>query len=466
MSSIRPLVTITILVVVGVFLYTKINEGPARSAAGSGDAAADSPTAGVPALATANTSDGTATLTPAPWGNESSPASNTAPQWAGGVSDPADSTPPALDFPPGGSDTATTDQTASVDDVADSGPPDLPAIPELPSFGPTSDEVQSAAGSPAKSKLELPRTIPTARYPDEAGGSGTVAAEPVSPPNGLAAMPTMKNSATDNMPTLGATTEYNMPTMSPPEPSSSASGESADRYGSVLSDESSDSFAAVWPEIQTALARQELAQAHEILSQWYGNPALSPAESQQVETLLSQLAGTVVYSTEHQLEPPYIVRAGDTLPAIAEKYQVPWQLLAKINGIPAADAVRQGQELKVIRGPFTAVIELGKQQLTLALGGRYAGRFPITAEPGADSREGQWVLEQKLASPTTGSIDRVLVLRSGSPLAVGETISITSGPAAPSGPTAVAPSAIRLSAQDAEELADILSVGSRIMIRR
>ena len=28
MSSIRPLVTITILIVVGAFLYVKINEGP------------------------------------------------------------------------------------------------------------------------------------------------------------------------------------------------------------------------------------------------------------------------------------------------------------------------------------------------------------------------------------------------------------------------------------------------------
>jgi LysM repeat protein len=203
-----------------------------------------------------------------------------------------------------------------------------------------------------------------------------------------------------------------------------------------------------------------------MLSQWYGNPALSPAQTQQVEALLSQLAGTVVYSTDHRLEPPYVVRAGDTLETIAERYDVPWQLLAKINGIPAADMVQPGQELKVVQGPFTAIIELGKHQMTLALDGRYAGRFPITVEPGAAGREGQWVLEQKLVSPSAGGGDRVLVLGSGSPLAAGEAISIIGGPSTPSGPTAVAPAAVRLSAQDAEELADILSVGSRVMIRR
>jgi LysM repeat protein len=466
MSSIRPLVTITILVVVGVFLYTKINEGPARSAAEIGGAAADSSATGVPALATPGSSDGTASLTPAPWGGSSNADSNAAPQWAGGVSDTADSAPPTLDFPPAGTARATAGETAAADGVDDPSLPALPAIPELPSFAPTDNETDSAISSPAKSRIELPTSIPTARYPDEAGDTDAGVTQSVSPPNSSASMPTMSRGATDNMPTLGASAAHSMPTMSSPAPSSAARTDNADRYGPVLSEDSSDSFAAVWPEIQTALARQELAQAHEILSQWYGNPALSPAESQQVESLLSQLAGTVVYSTEHRLEPPYVVRAGDTLPMIAEKYHVPWQLLAKINGIPAADAVQPGQELKVIQGPFTAVVELDKQQLTLALAGRYAGRFPITVEPGADSREGQWVVEQKLANPSAGPVDHVLVLRGGSPLAAGETISITSGPATPSGPTAVAPPAVRLTAQDAEELADILSVGSRVVIRR
>ena len=60
----------------------------------------------------------------------------------------------------------------------------------------------------------------------------------------------------------------------------------------------------------------------------------------------------------------------------------------------------------------------------------------------------------------------MLVLRSESAPAGVTTISIASGSPTPSGPTAVAPAAFRVSPQDAEELADILSVGSRIVIRR
>jgi hypothetical protein len=88
------------------------------------------------------------------------------------------------------------------------------------------------------------------------------------------------------------------------------------------------------------------------------------------------------------------------------------------------------------------------------------------------------VLEQKLVQPTTQSsnvvgasytpaaVEHVLVLRNGSPTAGGATISITSGKSAPTGPTAVAPAAIRLSPRDVEEVADILSVGSPVTIRR
>ena len=160
---------------------------------------------------------------------------------------------------------------------------------------------------------------------------------------------------------------------------------------------------------------------------------------------------------------------------------MPWQLLAKINGIPAADMVQPGQQLKVVHGPFSAVVELDKSQLTLMLDGRYAGRFPITVEPGATASEGQWVVEQKLSNPSTARSRASMsasyarhrprwtacsCCATNRRTAGGATISITSGPASPSGPTAVAPAAIRLSPPDAEEVADILSVGSRVTIRR
>jgi LysM repeat protein len=393
-----------------------------------------------------------ASLVPAAPRNAGTASDDLAPKWADSVSDGADSV-----LPPDLNESAQRIPPASAV-VEQLELPDMPAIPELPPLGPTSVQSDPPAMPPNGPPVELPADIPTARYPGEAttaeadfsqitASTTASISQPASVDVGVAAIPEAPPST--------------MPGAVSPELDNTG------RYGSMLSEESSTGFAAAWPEIQASLARQELAQAHQMLSQWYGNPALSPTETNQVEALLGQLAGTVVYSTDHRLEPPYVVRIGDTLETIAERFEVPWQLLAKINGIPAATLIQPGQQLKVVHGPFAAVVELSKQQLTLALDGRYAGRFPIIAEPGAENHEGQWVLEQKLNNPATGAGSRVLVLRSNSPLGVGEAISITDGSTTTTtGPTAVAPPAIRLSAQDAEDLAGILSVGSRVVIRR
>ena len=234
------------------------------------------------------------------------------------------------------------------------------------------------------------------------------------------------------------------------------------------------SFAASWPAIHAALERGDLAQAHELLSPWHNEPSLTPAEAENVDTLLGQLAGTVIYSTEHRLGPARVVKPGETLETIAKEYNVPWQLLAKINGIAAADQVRPGQELKVVRGPFSAVVDLSRSQLTLMVDGRYAGKFPVTVPTGATVSEGEWLVDQKLVAPASGvtqsayttqppRVDHAIVLRgSADPAAAtgGPTLAIASG-SNPTGPEA-GTAAIQISAADAEELSDILSIGSRV----
>jgi LysM repeat protein len=232
-------------------------------------------------------------------------------------------------------------------------------------------------------------------------------------------------------------------------------------------------FAASWPAIQAALDRNDLKQAHQLLSKWHGDESLSPAESQKVETLLNQLAGTLIYSADNQLEPAHVVKQNETLETIAKEYNVPWQLLAKINGIAAADQLRPGQQLKVVRGPFSAVVSLHRNALTLEIGGNYAGTFAVTVPPGTTVPEGQWLVDQKLAglqgsfrpSATPVTNDRTIILRDASGTAAtsaGTMLMIASTAAV--GPPGAA--SIRVSPQDAEDLADILSIGSRVSIRR
>lgn len=458
MNSIRPLITISILIAAGVFLYTKINETPAHLVPGANDAAQSAP--GVPPLgemqagASANPS---ASLTPGPaLGSAPMAPTSAAPAWSGTMSDATQTTPPPAPAFPSASLSPDSMSKASASPAAAATPeaiglPEIPKIPDLPPL-PNGGEANGSASTPGATAA--------------AGASG----------------PMME-------PADSAKTTSAVPAASRPPMALIPAGD--DRYGSIAAAPPAaaapaaaapptpvtpPTFAAEWPAIQTALTQQELGKAHQMLSQWYGNPALSPGEAEQVQSLLNQLAGTVVYSTQSCLEPPYTVKTGDTLESIGKHCEVPWQLLAKINGVAAADQVQPGQQLKVIHGPFAATVDLGRNQMTLLVDGRYAGRFPITTEPNAATTEGQWVVEQKMASPSTSSapaasvyavgpapVDHVLVLRKD---AANTEISITSGPSSPSTPTAAAPPAFHLAPRDADEVADILSVGSRVTIRR
>jgi LysM repeat protein len=162
------------------------------------------------------------------------------------------------------------------------------------------------------------------------------------------------------------------------------------------------------------------------------------------------------------------------LPAIADKYNVPWQLLAKINGVADPATLAPGQVLKVIPGPFSAEIDLSERKLTLLLDRMYAGQFALELEPTATVEEGQWKVDSKLLTPGVAGIysapgdateDRSLLLANaaspeGPPM-------IVRGPGNPD-PVSAAPRdrVIRLKAGDVADVYDILSEGSRVTIRR
>lgn len=148
-------------------------------------------------------------------------------------------------------------------------------------------------------------------------------------------------------------------------------------------------FTSDWDEAHEQLAAGRYAEALALLSAWYDDADLAPEESQRLEDLLGQLAGTVIYSQEDLLMPPHIVGAGETLPAIAAPLGVNWQLLAKINGIPHPEELIPGEPLKLIHGPFDAEVSLSRRRVTLRLTGNYAGSFPMVVGEAVAARAGE-----------------------------------------------------------------------------
>ena len=234
----------------------------------------------------------------------------------------------------------------------------------------------------------------------------------------------------------------------------------------------SSAFLAAFDQAKRELEAGRLAEAHYLLSRWYDDPSLTPPELQQLTELLDQLAGTVIYSTQNLIEPACEVQPGESLERIAQRYNVPWQLLAKINGIEDPHSLRPGERLKVVRGPFNAVVSLDKCTLTLYLNSTYAGRFPVGLGREHPPREGQYVITDKVTDPTYYGPGRTIERGDpGNPLGrrwlgLGNQMGIhgTNEPR-PAGRTDLGGS-ISLSERDVEDVFDILSEGSKVMIRR
>ncbi len=136
------------------------------------------------------------------------------------------------------------------------------------------------------------------------------------------------------------------------------------------------------------------------LSLFYETPNLTSEQREQLLIRLDPLARDVIYSPEHLLEEPHRVGSNETLMDVAQKYDVPWQLLANINGISDPVTVLPGKDLKVLRGPFRADVDLANSELTLFLGDLYAGRFPVGLGNDPTPRAGTYTVQEKKSAKT------------------------------------------------------------------
>lgn len=228
---------------------------------------------------------------------------------------------------------------------------------------------------------------------------------------------------------------------------------------------SSAAFASAWADAHDKLAAGRYAEALAGLSIWYDDPSLGLEESQRLEDLLGQLAGTVIYSQDDLLLPPHVVAAGDTLLTIAAPLGVSWQLLAKINGVGDPNQLIPGERLKLVRGPFDAVVSVSRRRVSMQLHGTYAGSFPVVV--------GRQYLDRVGGSIPVATINRAdpnalpggpAAARTSIALADGLMIEAVDDPAAMA--DAAPSSSLVVSSRDLAELIDILGPGSRILIRQ
>ena len=122
------------------------------------------------------------------------------------------------------------------------------------------------------------------------------------------------------------------------------------------------------------LERGQLVDARVQLSASLRSGMLSETETAQARGVLTDISDKLVFSPEiNSLDPfsiEYIIKGGDTLSGIVHEMglQVNWRFIQRINNIKRVTSIRPGQPIKLITGPFHAVITKEMYRVDLYLG--------------------------------------------------------------------------------------------------
>ena len=101
----------------------------------------------------------------------------------------------------------------------------------------------------------------------------------------------------------------------------------------------------------------------------------------------------------------YTVRSGENMQAIARAHGISWEFLGRLNGISDPRKLRAMQTLKVVRGPFHAVVSKRAFVMDVYLGtpgqagAMYVTSFNVGLGKDGSTPTGSWVAHNKLKNP-------------------------------------------------------------------
>jgi len=159
--------------------------------------------------------------------------------------------------------------------------------------------------------------------------------------------------------------------------------------------------AATLREIDSLLRQDKTVEAHFALSTLYWKEVDQRAVFQR---RLESTAALIFTDPHRHFSPPYLVQPGDTLESIGSQYDIPWEYLGQLNRIEPKE-LQAGQELKVMKGPFCAIVDLGRFELTIHAHGYYVHRYPIGVGHADSTPVGQFEVQERLKNPTWFSPD-------------------------------------------------------------
>jgi LysM repeat protein len=160
------------------------------------------------------------------------------------------------------------------------------------------------------------------------------------------------------------------------------------------------------------MANGQLLSARKILNAALQSKSLSPADTKIAKQLISEANQSIVFSPTRYADDPYggtyTVQKGDTFARIAARNDVTADFLMNINGITDARKLRVGATLKIVHGPFHAIVDKSDFTMDIYLGypGEPSSLYVTTYRVGLGSDDstptGTWLVEpqKKLKNPT------------------------------------------------------------------
>lgn len=220
--------------------------------------------------------------------------------------------------------------------------------------------------------------------------------------------------------------------------------------------------------IDQLIKEKATLQAHAILSELYWNqPQLRPMIQERIDST----AAEIYINPQRHFAEPYLVNFGETLEQIAAKHSVPWTYLGRLNRV-TPKTLQAGQTLKVLKGPFGAVVDVSKFELTVHAHGWYVRRYQIGTGKNQSTPVGNFTVKNKLENPQWYNPDGGVVDANdpSNPLGeywlgLGDHIGIHGTIDPGSIGKAQSRGCVHMSDTDISEVFNLLSVGSPVKIR-
>lgn len=377
---------------------------------------------------------------------------------------------------------------------------------EAPSQGEPASDAEASAPPPTEfAALELSRELPAPsnRQPPTRPaepGPLPISGSPRALNASATALPTGSDFAETGMfpeATMPVSTPSESPPLQPDEPPSPPANPAVPDLRRTEGETSNDALASIIPAsaelvelvpatepasdsrlaaIDADIESDRYLAAHKALSKLYWDePHLRPAIQSRIDTT----ARSIYFDPQPHYMPPYEVQPGDQLRLVARDYAVPWEYLVRLNGIDDASRLRSGQRLKVIKGPFSAIVSLSDRTLTIHAHGYFVRQYPVGIGQDGTTPVGAFRVVTKETNPKYWGSDGNVIERDDPENPLGERWlglddgagnSTSYGIHGTIDPESIgkADSAgcVRLHNDDVAEVYDLLGIGSEVVIRR